>query len=76
MTFYQMLVDFNCYETTNFKISGDTFLLEKTTALQELGIFSYKYLKAGTKLIPLTDDNQIDIAEKARIFEVQPDTQQ
>lgn len=68
VTLYKIETDFSCYETSGYKIIGDTFLLDKTQEVFERGIVSNKYVKTGHNLIPLTKDNLIDTSKQVIKF--------
>ncbi len=68
VTLYKIETDFSCYETSDYKIIGDTFLLYKTQEVFERGIVSSKYVKTGYNLIPLTKDNLIDTSKQVIKF--------
>ncbi len=68
VTLYKIETDFSCYETSDYKIIGDTFLLDKTQEVFERGIVSNKYVKTGHNLIPLTKDNLIDTSKQVIKF--------
>ena len=68
VTLYIIETDFSCYETSDYKIIGDTFLLDKTQEVFERGILSNKYVKTGHNLVPLTKDNLIDTSKQVIKF--------